>query len=120
MHDAHAPRVFITNEPYKVTDGVQQSRFNLTPAAKFGALEVLIPAGASLISTVPTVRILRDKLRSFTDDDYLLPVGDPAIMLAAGAIAAEFNGGRIKLLRWDRQQHCYIVIQVDTTGRALC
>lgn len=113
-------RVFITNEPVERAEGGgMKSKFNLAPAAEFGDLEVLIPAGGNLISSVPTVRLLRDKLRSFNDDDYLLPVGDPAAMLAAGAIAAEFNGGRIKLLRWDRQNQRYAVVQIDTSGRAL-
>lgn len=112
--------VFITHEPYERTEnGGMRSKFNLNPAAEYGNLEVLIPAGNSLISSVPTVRTLREKLRGFSDEDYLLPVGDPTIMMAAGAIAAEFNGGKIKVLRWDKQQQRYVMIQVDTTGKAL-
>lgn len=113
-------RVFVTNEPFqRVENGGMQAKFNLTPAAVYGTLEVLVPAGNSLISSVPTVRLLREKLRDFSDNDYLLPVGDPAVMMAAGAIAAEFNHGRIKLLRWDRIQQQYIVVQIDTSGKAL-
>lgn len=112
--------VWVTNEPYhRVENGAMQAKFNLTPAAAFGTLEILIPAGNSLISSVPTVRILREKLKDFSDNDYLLPVGDPAVMMAAGAIAAEVNHGRIKLLRWDRIQQQYIVIQIDTSGKSL-
>ncbi|WP_448506569.1 hypothetical protein [Immundisolibacter sp.] len=112
--------VYVTHEPYERTiDGVMCSRFNLTPAVQYGKIQVLIPAGASLISSVPTVRTLREKLRNFCDDDYLLPIGDPSIMMAAGAIAAEFNHGRIKVLRWDRKQRCYIPIQIDTSGKPL-
>ena len=113
-------RVFVTNEPYqRVENGAMQAKFNLTPAAVYGKLEILVPAGSSLISSVPTVRTLREKLKDFNDNDYLLPVGDPSVMMAAGAIAAEVNHGRIKVLRWDRIQHQYIVIQIDTTGKAL-
>ena len=112
-------KVYITNEPYRMENGVQKSSFNLTPAAEYGDLEVLIPAGQSLLSTVPTVRTLRDKLRNFCDDDYLLPVGDPSIMVAAGAIAAEFNNGRVKLLRWDRITHRYVAVQIDTSGKSI-
>lgn len=113
-------RVFVTHEPYEKADnGSMRAKFDLTPAAEYGDIQVLIPAGASLLSTVPTVRTLRDKLRGFSDDDYLLPVGDPSIMMAAGAIAAEFNGGRLKVLRWDRHLRKYIPIQIDTSGKGL-
>jgi len=113
-------KVYITHEPYERTDeGAMRSKFDLTPAARYGELHVLIPAGTSMLSTVPTVRTLREKLRGFSDEDYLLPVGDPSVMMAAGAIAAEFNAGRVKVLRWDRHQKCYIPIQIDTSGKPL-
>lgn len=113
-------KVWVTNEPYqRAESGGMQAKFNLTPATAFGTLEVLVPAGTSLISSVPTVRLIREKLRDFSDDDYLLPVGDPAVMMIAGAIAAEVNHGRVKLLRWDRIQQQYIVIQIDTSGKSL-
>ena len=111
-------RVFITHEPYERTDsGAVRSVFNFSPAMQYGDLTVLVPAQTSLLSSVPTVRTLRDKLRDFSDDDYLLPVGDPSIMMAAGAIAAEFNHGRVKVLKWDREQRRYLPIQLDTTGK---
>jgi hypothetical protein len=112
-------KVFITNEPHRIENGISKSIFDLTPAAEYGELEVLIPAGASLISAIPMVRTMRDRLANFSDDDFLLPVGDPASIMAAGAIAAEMNHGRIKLLRWDRAARRYIVIQIDTKGKAL-
>lgn len=113
-------RVFITNEPHRIDDqGNIRSVFDLTPAAEYGELEVLIPAGASLISAVPMVRVMRDKLSTFCDADYLLPVGDPASIMAAGAIAAEMNHGRVKILRWDKGTRKYITIQVDTSGKAV-
>lgn len=112
--------VYITNEPHRAdANGNMQPVFNLTPAAEYGNLEVLLPAGASLISTVPMVRTMRDRLANFSDDDYLLPVGDPASIMAAGAIAAEMNAGRVKILRWDRGVRKYMVVQVDTSGKAV-
>jgi len=110
--------VFITNEPYKTDKNGMRTAINMTPARKYGDLEVLIPAGASMISTVPMIRTLRDKLAKFSDVDYLIPVGSPASIMAAGAIAAEMNCGRIKILQWDNHIRDYIVIQVDTSGRA--
>lgn len=112
-------KVYITHEPHRVENGVIKSVFDMTPAAEYGEIEVLMPAGASLLSTVPMVRTMRDRLYNFSDDDYLLPVGDPASIMAAGAIAAEINNGRVKILRWDRVTRRYIVVQIDTSGRAV-
>lgn len=112
-------RVFITHEPHRIENGEMKRQFDLTPAAAYGKLEVLIPAGVSLISSVPTVRLMRDRLANFTDDDYLLPVGDPSAMMVAGAIAADVNGGRFKVLRWDRKAHTYIPVQIDVYGKAV-
>jgi len=111
-------RVFVTHEPHRVEAGLVKSLFDLTPAAEYGELQVLMPAGSSLLSTVPMVRTMRDRLRDFSDNDYLLPVGDPASIMAAGAIAAEMNNGRVKILRWDRTGRRYIVVHLDTSGRA--
>lgn len=114
-------KVFVTHEPTKWDEAAQRAvpLFNLTPAATYGDIEVLMPAGASLLSTVPMVRVMRDRLAKFSDDDYILPVGDPASIAAACAIAAEMNAGRVKLLRWDRKARAYLVIQLDTYGRAV-
>lgn len=113
--------VFVSHEPTKWDEVAQRQvpLFNLTPASEYGTLEILMPAGAALISTVPMVRVMRDKLKQFGEGDYILPVGDPASIAAACAIAAEMNAGRVKLLRWDRQSRKYLVIQLDTSGRAV-
>jgi hypothetical protein len=78
---------------------VQESpKFNLLPAADYGDLQTLLPPGQVMMATAPTIRILRDKLRSFSDSDYLLAIGDPIAIGMSVAIAAGFNGGKIRML----------------------
>tara|TARA_R110002126_G_scaffold90532_3_gene215723 strand:- start:1988 stop:2350 length:363 start_codon:yes stop_codon:yes gene_type:complete len=113
-------KVFITQEKMRKNiagDFVQQ--FDLTPALKYGKLEVLIPAGRALFAPVLTIRTLKEKLADFSDDDYLLTVGDPSVIAAAAMIAGEKNKGRVKILKWDRIEHDYISIQLDTSGKAV-
>jgi hypothetical protein len=96
---------------------VQDSpKFNLLPAAEFGDLQTLLPPGQVMMATAPTIRILRDKLRNFSDSDYLLAIGDPIAIGISVAIAAGFNRGVIKMLKWDRQEHRYYAIEADFTG----
>jgi len=55
---------------------------------------------------------LRKRLRDFGDSDYLLPVGDPVAIALTAAVAADANGGVLRLLKWDKRQHAYTVCEV--------
>ena len=90
---------------------------NLVPASRYGDIRVMLPPGQVAYSTAPTVRRLREKLNYFNDNDYLLLMGDPAAIAIAGAIACEKNNGKIRLLKWDRQEKQYIPIEVDIFTR---
>jgi hypothetical protein len=46
----------------------------------------------------------------------LLLIGDPAIIALAGAIASKMNGGRFKVLKWDRDEKRYYDIEIDIRG----
>lgn len=96
----------------------EPANFDLTPALAYGQLEILVTHSQSLLAPVPTVRKLKDKLRNFSDNDYILPIGDPVLMSTVSMIASEMNHGRVKFLKWDRIQKKYLVIQVDTSGAA--
>jgi len=54
-----------------------------------------------MLSTQPMVTQLRQKLQNFSDADYLLATGDPSAIAVAASIAAEFNRGQYKLLKWN-------------------
>lgn len=113
--------VYVTQEVMvREANGDLRRKFDLSSAeAKYGAARVLVPHGQSLVSSVPVVRQLNEQLRDFTEDDYLLPLGDPAIMVAAAAIAARNTNGRLNVLKWDRRQGEYLCVQLDLSGRAL-
>ena len=111
--------VYIVCEPViKLADNTIKT-MDLTPAREYGELVVLLPSSQSLLSTVPTVRTLREKLKNFSNDDYILPVGDPVLMSTVAMIAGEINNGKVTFLKWDRHVRKYITIQVDIYGRSL-
>ena len=89
---------------------------DIAPAMRFGNLSVLLPSNTQIaFSTVPTVRLLKRKLRGFTDNDFLLLTGDPVAMGLASSIAAVYNSGRYRVLKWDRREHMYIPVNIDIT-----
>lgn len=113
------PIVYITQESARKVEGEWVPQFDMTPAAEYGELRVLMPAGSSLFNVVPTVRSLKEKLKTFCDDDFLLPMGDPSIMATAAMLASHINGGKVKILKWDRGYGRYVPVQVDISGRSI-
>ena len=86
---------------------------NVLPAQKWGMLEVLLPSSSQIyLDASPSVDTIRRKLRDFSDEDYLIAIGDPVAIGIACAVAAEQNDGRFKLLKWDRQEGQYYPVQV--------
>jgi hypothetical protein len=91
---------------------------NILSAEKFGTLELLLPEGSQLVlSTGPTVRRLKYKLRNFNDDDYLLLIGDPSAIGIACAMAATNNRGQFKCLKWDKREYKYYPVEVNLNER---
>ena len=91
---------------------------DLAPAMKYGEMKVLLPSYTQIaFSTAPTIRSLRNKLRNFTDEDYLLLAGDPVAIGLACSIAAFFNSGRYTALKWDRRERMYIPVKIDVTQK---
>jgi len=101
-----AARVFVVQEsPSK----------NLLPALQYGSLIPLLEPDAQVVlDAAPTVRRLRAALRDYGDADYILAIGDPVAIGIACAVAADANGGRFTVLKWDRMEHVYYPVPVDT------
>lgn len=112
-------KVFAVCEPFKLVGGIPSKAVDLSPAIEYGELEVLLPHTQSLTVTVPTVQALNKKLEGFSDNDYILPIGDPILMSTVAMIASTKNGGRVKFLKWDKKLSRYYPIQVDISGKAV-
>ena len=87
---------------------------NLTSLFDWGTPKVCLAANAQVaLVSAPVVRKLRDQLKHYTDGDWLVPIGDPAAIGIACAIAAHNNQGRFALLKWDRLERRYYAVQVS-------
>ena len=89
-------------------------KFNIMGAAKYGELKTLLPENSQIImSPGPLIFKLRKLLKNFTEDDYLLLTGDPAIIGVACSIVSDINNGKFNFLKWDRQEKMYYPIRVN-------
>ena len=106
------PTVYIVQEPMRRnrSTGEMEPSFDLTPAAAYGDLKIMLPPGNVSLSPGPITAKLQHALRNFNDDDFLLAIGDPRAYATATAIAAKFNRGRYTLLTWDRETRAYIAV----------
>jgi hypothetical protein len=96
------------------------SKFDFSSASRYG--ELVFVVDPSLRSRDPEVsEQLRDGLEDITDDDYILPIGSPVIILLAGvhAALAEANITRLNILEWewDREKRSgyYFPITINIT-----
>ena len=96
---------------------LQEMGKNIRSAEKFGDLKVLLPDNKQIVlSAGPVAHKLRKELSTFCDDDYLLLIGDPAIIAIAAAVVSEANRKRFKVLKWDRNESQYYDIEIDLRG----
>ena len=66
-----------------------------------------------IYSPGPLIFKLREGLRNYTIQDYLLLTGDPAIIGVACSIVSDITNGKFNLLKWDKQERKYYPIQVN-------
>lgn len=92
----------------------ETTQHNIASALDYGRLETILPPNAQIaFSVAPTVRRIQRKLEKFSDEDYLLLIGDPSAIGICCAIAAARNHGRFKMLKWDKRERRYIPIEVN-------
>jgi ABC-type sugar transport system substrate-binding protein len=106
--------VYVPQEPLKRDPhtGAMRTFMDLSDAARFGEITILLPSGASMFQAQPMVNAIRQKMQGFSDDDFILCVGDPSAIGIAVAMAAKYNRGKVKILKWDRKARSYITQEV--------
>ena len=105
-------KVYLTQEIPGTSIG--QPKYNILGAQKFGQIVTVLPEKSQIIlSPGPLIHKLRNALKDYTTDDYLLLSGDPAIIGVTCSIVCDITNGKFNLLKWDRQEKTYYPIEVD-------
>ena len=118
------PKVFVVHEPLKKqvsSEGVVEwvRTRDITVAREYGDLVYVYPAGHLTQDPAAMVKVAREKLADFTDQDYLLLSGDTAGMAIASVIAAQqLEGNTINYLVWDGRQKRYFKLSADVWENA--
>ena len=105
-------KVYLIQEIPGTTIG--QPKYNVLGAQKFGEIVTMLPEKSQIIlSPGPLVHKLRTLLKNYTEEDYLLLSGDPAIIGVVCSIVADITNGKYKVLKWDRQEKTYYPIEIN-------
>ena len=89
-------------------------KINIMGASKYGEFKFLLPEFSQMIfSPGPLIYKLRQGLKKFTTEDYLLLTGDPAIIGVACCIVSDTTNGKYKVLKWDKQERKYYPIEIN-------
>ena len=105
-------RVFVIQEIAGTKAG--NPKINIMCASNYGQFKFLLPEFSQIIfSPGPLVYKLRQGLKSFTKEDYLLLTGDPAIIGVACSIVSDITNGKYNLLKWDKQERKYYPIEIN-------
>ena len=89
-------------------------KINIMGASQYGKFKFLLPELSQIIfSPGPLIYKLRNGLKDFNSEDYLLLTGDPAIIGVACSIASDITNGKYNLLKWDRQERKYYPISIN-------
>ena len=108
-------RVFVIQEIAGTKAG--KPKINIMGASNYsssGKFNFLLPEFSQIIfSPGPLIYKLRQGLKDFTKDDYLLLTGDPAIIGVACSIVSDITNGKYNLLKWDKQERKYYPIEIN-------
>ena len=89
-------------------------KINIMCASKYGEFKFLLPEFSQMIfSPGPLIYKLRQGLKNFKVEDYLLLTGDPAIIGVACSIVSDITHGKYNVLKWDKQERKYYPIEIN-------
>lgn len=107
--------VFVIQKTHRMDEksGDLVPKFDLSPAERFGMLVYMLSPTARPFTPGPVIRDLKRSLEAYDpDSDYLMLIGNPALIGFAVAIIAR-RSNRVRLLQWDGVKKEYVPIVVD-------
>ena len=108
----HTPVVYVIQEIPGTQAG--NPKINIMGASQFGQFKFLLPEFSQMIfSPGPLIYKLRQGLKNFKVEDYLLLTGDPAIIGVACSIVSDITNGKYNVLKWDKQERKYYPIEIN-------
>ena len=108
--------VYVIQEIAGTREG--RPKINIMGASQYGSFKFLLPELSQIIfSPGPLIMKLRQGLKDYRSNDYLLLTGAPAIIGVACSIASDITNGKYNVLKWDKQERRYYPITINLYER---
>jgi len=113
MNDTKSKVYIVQDVMRKHPDGTIRS-LDYSKAKRFGEVIFLFEGQKQVVmSPQPTIRKLKSMLKNITDTDYILLVGDSALIGLTTSVVSYILNGRYNMLKYDRLERDYFPIRVD-------
>lgn len=106
------PKVYVVQVGMQRRDTMTGDKipFDLSPAEEFGQLVPILGPRATPYNAEAVIAEMKSQMRDFTENDYLLLVGNPCLIGWAVAIAAS-KSNTVQLLQWSGRERRYLRIR---------
>ena len=84
---------------------------SIKKAERWGSIVYLLSPSAHPFNPDLVLGDLHEKLSNFSDEDYLLLIGNPGLIGMATSLASFYNEGRVKFLQWSGRHNEYTEIE---------
>ena len=112
LKNNYTPTVYVIQEIPGTQSG--NPKINIMGASHYGQFKFLLPEFSQMIfSPGPLIYKLRQGLKNYKVNDYLLLTGDPAIIGVACSIVSDITHGKYNVLKWDKQERKYYPIAIN-------
>jgi hypothetical protein len=109
------PIVYVIYEPMKFDAASHTVKrwADLSPAAEFGDLKFILPAGQVPMDLSGLLPKLKDAFKDFRSTDYLMAIGNPALLAWGAALASKAAQGKLQVLVWQTSAKRYQAVAAD-------
>lgn len=109
------PKVYIPSQPFRwdIIDRKLKPIYDLSQAEQYGDLVDVLGSISSEVVTLEIKNKIWSSLKSYTERDYILCIGDPSVLSLASVVAALRNGGRVTLLKYNRKTKTYAPVHIN-------
>jgi len=107
--------VYIPQVPSKYSESMDLRipTVNLSAAQRYGDIVELLPQDARRVAIGPLVEVLKERLTKYAADDFFVALGDPALIAATAAIIGKKTGGKLRMLKWDKDVKDYFLVEIQ-------
>lgn len=113
MNETKSKVYVVQNVMRKYPDGTIRA-LDYTQAERFGEVIFLFDGQKQVVmSPQPTIRKIKSMVKGIKDTDYVLLVGDPALIGLTTSVVSYILNGRYNMLKYDRIEKDYFPIRVD-------